>query len=74
MSSCFDLLQGAWVPVEQESPVTVRLGQAVTHHGVGDLVRDVLAGVHVGLGGDTQLGARGDVGAEDVVGEIAGIP
>ncbi len=45
-----DLGQGARVAVEQEAGLGVRLVDPVADHEVGDLVRDVVAGVHVAPG------------------------
>src|SRR6056297_1057647 len=44
------------------------MGQPVTHHGVGDGVRYILPRLHVALGFLPQLGAIGNVGAEDIAG------
>src|SRR4051794_17098089 len=52
-----DLGQGAGVPVEQEAVGGVRLVDAVADHPVGDLVGDVVTGVHVPFGLDPELGA-----------------
>ncbi len=64
-----DLGEGARVAVEQEAGLGVGLVDAVADHRVGDLVGDVLAGVHVALGLDGRAAVPcGDVGAEDVAG------
>src|SRR6195952_5230760 len=62
------LRERARVAVEQEPRLGVGLVDAVAHHQVGDLVGDVLAGVHVLLGLAAELGALGAGGAEDVTG------
>ena len=61
-----DLCHRARVTVEKEARRSVRLVESVAHHGVGDRVGNVLAGVHEALGLAAQRGAALDVGAEDV--------
>ena len=63
-----DLRERARVAVEEEAGHRVGVVDAVAHHEVGDLVRDVLARVHVALGLEAELRPLGDVGAEDVAG------
>jgi len=53
-------------PVEQEAFGRVVVGQPVLDHRDGDLVRDQVAGVHVLLRLDAEVGALADVGPEDV--------
>ena len=63
-----DLGRGARVAVEQEALRGVRLGQAVAHQAVGQLVRHVLAGVDDRLDLEPERGLVAHVGAEDVAG------
>src|SRR4029078_4134813 len=54
--------------VEEEADRGVRPLQSVPNHGVGDLVRNQVPGVHELLGQHTELRSSGDVRPEDVTG------
>ena len=62
------LLHGAWEAVQQEAVCSVVLVKAIFNHARGDVGRNELAGINVGLCLNAQRGALTNVGAEQVTG------
>src|SRR5664279_5485330 len=55
-------------PVEQKALYCIFFGEAGAHHGVGDVVRHQIAGVHELLGLPAKLRVAGHVSSKDIAG------
>ena len=63
-----DLVERAWIAVEQEPVEGVLLGQSSSHEFIGQFVRHVVAGIDDRLHLEAEVGSGLDVVTEDVSG------